>query len=259
VRFPDLCPSCKTPIEAVSNQAIGRCSNPNCAEKKFRQLAYFASPQGLNIRGIGEGTLQAWIQAGVVNNPADLFRLPPETPNLNNHREDALHQARNLSTAEDLYRALGIPGIGTVQARRLATFFPNPGALALWESTRSEPDLPDALRRSLENYFTIQEHRNLVKDLADLGIGSRKESSNKTINNTIFDGKVFVLTGTITTLTRAEAKNLIEAAGGIVRETLSEKTNFLIVGDKPGRKLQEAQKRGIPIISEAEFLRMLSR
>lgn len=256
--FPVNCPSCGHPLVFEEAKVSVRCTFADCPEKNLRALQYFLSAEGLNVRGIGPETVEKLFLAGLVKEPADFFRLSAGVSELTESQIAGLKDA-SVRSAEQVYRGLGIPGIGATGARRLAKVFPELSALADWDGAEARPGLGGRLERLLKNFLEIPENRqkllNLAEVISDVRVGGNLVI--KSQGEMPLKGKVFALTGRLPTLTREAATALIEEAGGEVRESLGKQCDFLVAGENPGAKLDKARRWGIPVISEHELREML--
>ena len=260
--FPRKCPVCHTPVERRDGEVVWRCPNPLCPEKVRRRIGYFASKGCLDIDGLGEEIVDLLLQRGLIKSLPDLFRLKRE--DLLPLKKSGEVWAGNLITAiaarrhADLWRVingLGIPQVGSAAAKDLARVFRSLDAL-------TEAKLPDLERingfgektaLAVLAWFADPANRALVRDLQAAGLQPTPPAE----SGSALAGKVFVLTGTLPALTREEAASKIEAAGGKVSGSVSKKTNYVLAGAEAGSKLEKAQSLGVPVIDEAEFLRML--
>lgn len=269
--FPDRCPSCDSPIPLHTNAANLRCENANCPAQLQRRIEHFASSQCVAIEGLGPATIKALIAKGRIANLPDIYNLdqsklhsPGENIRVSTKR---LLQAIERSKRAELWRfifGLGIPGIGKARAQALAAAFESLETLK--EVTNADFEATDTPRASLDattrkailTYFSNPENQALISEFIRAGVRPSSRSTRTELTPKPFFGKSFVLTGKLPTLARQEAIALIEAAGGYIRDQVSSKTDYLLVGAKPGSKLEDAQTRKIAIIDEAAFRGMLA-
>ena len=227
-------------------------------------MIHFVSRDAMDIDGLGPAVLEQLSGAGLVKSPADLYRLTAEDVTALDRKAEK--SANNLIAAiekskqNELYRlvfALGIRNIGLKAARLLCENF-----LTIDDIMAAKSDdfaqiegFGRIMADSLENYFALEGTRDLIAQLKALGL-SMKPSPQKQAGG-VFEGKTFVLTGTLPTMKRSEASKLIEDNGGKTSSSVSKKTSYVLAGEEAGSKLTKAQSLGIPILTEEEFLQML--
>lgn len=254
--FPDTCPSCNAPLTAEARQVAVRCGNVECPAQIRRRIEHFASKSCADIAGLGPAAVEALVQSGRVRGVADLYRLRPEDVRLADgnaiRSADELLAAIAASKRADLSRfihGLGIPGVGATTARDLARRFPTLDALV--NARGSDP-----ATRAVESYFVQPRNRAVVADLIAAGV--RPDQVADTGAGSTVTGKTFALTGTLPSLSRAEATALIHAAGGRTSTGVSRTTNYLVAGPGAGAKLDQARQLGVAIIDESELRRLLA-
>lgn len=262
--FPKICPSCNSPVVRDEKEAAIRCTNTDCPAQLMRHLIHFVSRDAMDIDGLGPAVLEQLSESGLVKSPADLYKLTEE--NISALERKAEKSAQNLikaiekSKSNELYRlvfALGIRNIGLKAAKILCENFANIDDLMNAELTQisSIEGFGDIMAESVVNYFSLESTKNLISELKSLGLEMRP--SQQRANGGIFEGKTFVLTGTLPTMKRSEAAKLIEANGGKTSSSVSKKTDYVLAGEDAGSKLTKAQQLGITIISEEELKSML--
>jgi DNA ligase (NAD+) len=264
--LPERCPECQTRLIEAGAQL--RCPNADCPAQVRRRLVHFTSEGGVAITGLGPTLVDALVGAGLAKTPADLYRLDRArlAPVLQGKAADNLLAAIGRSRRAPLWRyvaGLGIPRVGPASARILARRFPTLAELAAVrrEDLLTAEDQPvlAGLGRSTTlavwAYFAEDEHRRMVAELGAAGVQPAAASAAK---SGPLAGKVFVLTGTLPGLTREEATRLILAGGGEVHASVSGATDYLVAGENPGNKLDEAKRRGVRAISEAQLRRLLA-
>ena len=275
VRFPTNCPECNSNLVQESNEAITKCINTECPAKIKGILLHWVSKGSMNIEGLGEKIINQLVNLGHVKSIADLYKLKINTLlNLERFGEKSannllreLNESKKKNWHKQLY-GLGIPHIGEANAKSLSKKFLSIEDLSI--SSKKSPEeisniygFGSEITDSITRWFDDSNNQNLIKELKSLGF-SLKENLNSKVSNSnynnnysnLLDGKIFVLTGTLNSLTRDEAKELIESAGGKVSSSISKKTHFLLSGEKAGSKLKKAQELGVKIINENE-LRLL--
>ena len=263
-QLPERCPSCGELVVREEGEAATRCVNPQCPAQLLRHLIHFASRDAMDIEGLGPALLEQLLQKGWVSSPADLYTL--EAGKLSKLDRFGKKSAENLlaalekSKGNDLYRlvfALGIPHIGAKAAQTLCQAFPTMEALeaAGEEQVAEIPGFGGIMAREVAAFFARQSARDLVDRLKELGLNmtahKKEEASQK------LSGATFVLTGTLPTMSRKEASQLIESHGGKVSSSVSKKTSYVLAGEEAGSKLEKANALGVPVVTEAQLLAML--
>ena len=262
-RFPEYCPSCGSPVSQDDEAAI-RCTNTDCPAQLMRHLIHFVSRDAMDIDGLGPAVLEQLSGAGLVRSPADLYRLKAEDIAALDRKAEK--SANNLIAAiekskhNELYRlvfALGIRNIGLKAARLICEHFPTIDDIMA--ANAEELSLIDGfgavMARSTVDYFALESTRELIAQLKELGLEMKPSPQKKA--GGVFEGKTFVLTGTLPNMTRSEAGKLIEANGGKTSSSVSKKTSYVVAGEEAGSKLTKAQSLGIPILTEKELLELI--
>ena len=265
-RLPEICPSCGERVTRVEGEAATRCTNPQCPAQLLRNLIHFASRDAMDIEGLGPAILEQLLQAGLVSSPADLYTL--ETKQLRKLDRFGKKSAENLvasverSKGNDLYRlvyALGIPHIGAKAAQVLCGAFPTMDQLqeASEEEFAQIEGFGGIMAKEVAAFFQKDSAKELVARLKELGV--KMEARRQETQSAALAGSTFVLTGTLPTMSRKEATQLIESHGGKVTSSVSKKTSYVLAGEEAGGKLDKARQLEIPILTEEELLRMLER
>lgn len=263
--FPTVCPSCGSPV-VQDDEAATRCTNTDCPAQLMRHMIHFVSRDAMDIDGLGPAFLEQLLKEKLVKSPADLYRL--KTDDISAFERKAEKSANNLinsiqkSKDNELYRlvyALGIRNIGLKAAKLLCEHFLTVNDLmnAKAEDFESIDGFGSVMAQSLENYFSLESTKQLIADLKDLGL--KMKPSEQKISGGVFEGNTFVLTGTLPTMTRSEASKIIEQNGGKTSSSVSKKTSYVLAGEEAGSKLTKAQKLGIEVISEEQFLSMIDK
>ncbi len=262
--FPSVCPSCGSPVSQDDEAAV-RCTNTDCPAQLMRHLIHFVSRDAMDIDGLGPAVLRQLSDAGLVRSPADLYRLSAEEITALDRKAEKsaqnLRAAIERSKQNELYRlvfALGIRNIGLKAAKLLCERFATVDDImaASAEDFAKIEGFGKIMADSLENYFSLESTRELIAQLKAVGL-QMKPSPQKRSGGPL-EGKTFVLTGTLPTMTRAEAGRLIEQNGGKTSSSVSKKTSFVLAGEDAGSKLTKAQTLGITVLSEEEFLKMIN-
>lgn len=263
-KMPSVCPSCGAPVVQEEGEAATRCTNPECPAQLLRHLIHFCSRDAMNIDGFGPAALQQLISEGLVKSPADIFSLTE--PQLSNLERMGRKSAKNhinaieKSKQNDLYRllfALGIPHIGLKAAKLLAARFRNIDGIfhASKEEIASIDGYGEIMTESVRQFFDLPNTAHLIGRLRDAGVNMESEIFTPSDNR--FAGKTFVLTGTLPTMTRSQAAEIIESRGGKVSSSVSKKTDYVLAGKDAGSKLTKANQLKVAVISEDDLNNML--
>ncbi len=262
IETPSRCPACGAPVEQRGAHLF--CTNEDCPPKLAAALSHFAGREAMDIDGFSDKTAELLLQAGIVRDPADLMGLSYEhlegLPLFKDKRiqnlVDAVQRAKERPLDAFLF-ALGIPNVGRKTARDLAERF---GSLeAVMAASREElteiPDVGDVVAQSVCDFFAGERGQRLVQRLLEQGV--RPAWTQKKAEGNAFAGKTVVLTGTLSSMGRSRAKELIEQNGGKVTGSVSAKTSLVVYGEEAGSKLTKAQALGIELMDESAFLALL--
>ncbi len=272
--FPTHCPECQSEVVQESNTSgtsVGWfCHNPECGGKHFESLVHFVSKKGMNIKGLGEKVLERFFAVGLVQNPVDIYRLQKqdfvEWERFGEQSADnlvhAITESKKVSLSKFIF-ALGIRHIGEETAEIIAGYIAekttNQKDILSVVTTISVDELAmidgigNVVAESFTTFLQNQYHQNIVRQLLDIVtiIFPDKKTSG------VLTGKTFVITGTLETMSRDEAKEKIKALGGKVASSVSSKTDYVVVGADPGSKYDDAKKLGIEILDEGKFIDIL--
>ncbi len=262
--FPSKCPECGSKVVRAEGEADWRCVNADCPAKLRESLLHFGSRGVMNIEGLGDAAVQQLLDRGLVHSVADLYSLTEEQ--LVGLERFAEKSARTLlaeierSKRAGLARALmglGIRFVGERTAELLAQEFGSIEALmeASAEELERVEEVGPRISQAILEFFADKENRNLVKRLEDAGVDMTAEKKQR---STQLSGLTFVLTGTLPKMTREEAKEKIEAAGGKTAGSVSKKTSYVVAGEEAGSKLDKARELKIPVIDEEGLLALLA-
>lgn len=262
-RLPEVCPSCGETAVRMEGEAAIRCINPQCPAQLLRNLIHFASRDAMDIDGLGPAILEQLLQEGLVSSAADLYTLEEKT--LERLERFGKKSAGNFlaavekSKASDLYRlvyALGIPHIGVKAAQLLCGAFPTMEEilLASEEEISQIEGFGGVMAKEIVAFFARESARHLIDRLRDYGINMQSRQERR---EGVLTGNTFVLTGTLPTMGRKEASELIERHGGKVTSSVSKKTSYVVAGEEAGGKLEKANALGIPVLTEEALLAML--
>ncbi len=275
--MPAVCPVCGDPVGRPEGEAVTRCGNIFCPAQLKGRIRHFASKNALDIDGLGEKLVAQLVDRGLVSRFDDLFRLDQASLEALDRMGTksavnllaALEARKEISLSRFLH-ALGIRHLGETGARLLAEKFMTLDAVMDAETGEMEavdgigPEIAGEVRR----FFAFPAHREVIRGLREAGVnpappggaaGTGETESGRSAseaNDHPLAGKTLVLTGTLSAMTRNEAKERILAAGGKVTSSLSGKTDFLVAGEKAGSKLEKARSLGVTVLSEDEFLKM---
>ncbi|MDF9833858.1 DNA ligase (NAD+) [Ereboglobus sp. PH5-5] len=269
--YPEKCPVCETPVVQLEGEVALRCPNHECPVQVRRRVRHFASKACVDIDGLGEAMVDTVVEKGWVRSVADLYRLRrDDLMTLGKSVEkstDNLLAAIETSKRADLWRfihGLGITHVGASASKDLAQNFRSLDALAkskyedfILEKKTVIEGIGETMALAIIEYFNEPRNRMLVGELLALGVNPTPPPERSAATSAMFAGKTFVLTGTLPTMTREQATEKIEAAGGKVSGSVSKKTSYVLAGAEAGSKLAKAESLGVPVIDEAEFVRML--
>lgn len=266
--MPTHCPECGEPVFKPEGEAVTRCINSSCPAIVRGALIHWASRDALDIGGVGEKWVQQWVDQGLVKSVADLYDLTVETllplermgQQLAQKLVDAIAASKQQPWARVLY-GLGIRHVGSVNGQLLSEQFPSVDQLS--QATPADIEavygIGPEIAQSVHQWFQVPSNQTLVQRLQSAGV--QFVSTGGDIDrdrHQPFQSKTFVVTGTLPTLKRSEAKAMIELAGGKVTGSISKKTDYVVVGDDAGSKLEKAQKLNITQLSEAELITLLA-
>ncbi len=263
IAAPRSCPSCGEPVTRREGEVALVCDNQNCEAKDLGRLLHFVSKRAFDMDGVGEKIVEQLIDAGLVSEPADLFELTPgDLEPLEGFAEKsaaqtvASIQGAKKITLNRLVLALGIRHVGEETAVELATAFGSLEKLrgASLEALKEISQIGDVVAQSVYDYFRSPKHQSEIDRLLAVGVEIEKPKKGATLP---LKGLTFVLTGTMESLSRDEAKDCILALGGRVSSSVGKDTSYVVVGEEPGSKAEKAKKLGRPVLSEKAFLAML--
>ena len=261
--LPEFCPSCNSPVYREEGEAVLRCTNADCPEQLLRHLIHFTSRDAMDIEGLGPAVLEQLLAAGLISNIVDLYTLDYEkVAQLDRIGEKSAQNLKNAiekSKENDFSKfifALGIRHIGAKAGKLLSEHFGNIDALlqAKPEDYEAIEGFGSVLALSAYKFFSLESTKKLIESFKNLGLNLK---SLKQVTDTRFGGLTFVLTGTLPTLSRKEATDIIESFGGKASSSVSKKTSFVLAGEEAGSKLDKANALGIKVIDENEFNNMI--
>ena len=266
-QMPSCCPVCNQPVVRPVGEAVTRCINASCPAILKGALTHWASRNALDINGLGEKIVQQLVDQDVVHSVADLYDLTTEKlaslermgKKLAQKLVDAIANSKTQPWSRVLY-VLGIRHVGSVNAQTLTQQFPTVEQLASASAAQIEGvyGIGPEIAQSVSQWFQVPANQTLINRLREAGLqlAAQVRTTTKPKSQAL-SGKTFVLTGTLPTLKRDEAKELIEKAGGKVTNSVSSKTDYVVVGEEAGSKLEKAQSLGITQLSEAQLMELL--
>ena len=263
--MPKVCPVCGAEAIRIEGEAAVRCTGIECPAKLFRNLVHFVSREAMNIDGLGENIISQLLEKKLIENIADIYTLKFE--DIASLKKNGKKFAQNLvdsinkSKENDLYRlitALGIRHVGAKASKVLARKYKTIDNLmkATSEELAMINDIGPIVANSIREFFIQDQTIDLIKKLKQAGVNTR--SLEEESNDNRFEGKTFVLTGSLEKYTRGEAGNIIEKFGGKTSSSVSKKTDYVLAGEEAGSKLTKAQSLGVTIITEEEFENMIN-
>ena len=263
--MPTVCPVCGAPVVREEGEAVARCIGIECSAKLLRNLAHFASKEGMDIDGLGIKIIEQLVDKGLLKNITDIYTLTiDEIASLKKNGKkfaqnliDAINESKN----NDLFKlltALGIRHIGTKSAKGLCKKYKSIDEIAnaSFEELSMIDDVGMITAKSIYEFFRQPQTMDLIEKLKEAGVNTEVLEDDSNSDDRFF-GETFVLTGSLAGFTRQEASDIIERFGGKVSGSVSKKTSYVLAGEEAGSKLTKAQELGIRIISEEEFNNMI--
>ena len=262
--MPHKCPVCGADAVREEGEAAIRCTGIECPAKLYRNLVHFVSREAMNIDGLGESIIAQLLDKKLIQNIADIYTL--EFEDIASLKKNGKKFAQNLidsienSKKNDLYRlitALGIRHVGGKASKMLAKKYKTLDNIAdaSFEELQEMNDVGEVMANSIVEFFAQDQTRDLIEKLKQAGVNT--EVVEEETGDNRFEGKTFVLTGSLEEFTRKEAEELIEKYGGKTSGSVSKKTDYVLAGEEAGSKLKKAQELGVTIISEQEFKEMI--
>lgn len=266
--FPKNCPVCQDPLFRAETEAVWRCTNINCKAQVVERIIHFNSKDAMDIRGLGESHVQKFYALGLLKDIPSIYRLPYEAieqlEGYGKKSVDNLKAAIQKSKDQPLHRliyALGIRFVGEATAKTLAHSVDHLLDIAKMseEDLMKMEDIGPKVASSIRQFFLLEDNIQMLYELESLGISLQNQQRNLHKGGNL-EGLTFLFTGSLPTLKRSEAEEMVEAQGGKIVSSVSAKLNYLVVGEEAGSKLEKAKKiSSIKIISEAAFLEMLKK
>lgn len=263
---PTVCPVCGHPLVKEEGTADICCANPSCPAQLKRTLAYFSSRDAMDIKAFGSTYVDALVEEGYLHNYVDIYRLHEHRDELvekgimgkekNTDKILAAIEESKGNSVDKFLTGLAIRNVGKASAKEIMKHFASLDALAdaSVEQLVQIPDVGEITAECIHDYFADEENRRLLSETAALGVNMESQVQE---NGAALAGLTIVVTGTLPTLGRKEAAELIESNGGKCTGSVSKKTSYLLAGEAAGSKLDKARSLGIPVISEEELLAMI--
>jgi DNA ligase (NAD+) len=267
--FPEVCPcSLKNKLERPEDEANYFCDHPECPWQIRRRIEHFASRNAMDIEGLGEKAVEQFVEAGLLHNVADIYELKDKYDEIlklerwGKKSIDNLLDAIEKSKQQPFNRlifALGIRFIGESSAKILANNFKNIDNLsnATVDELTSVFEIGDKMAESITHFFADEKQIRIIERLRSFGLKFEQEIDQQSASSLHLANMTFVLTGELDSMPRTEAKKKIEDLGGKMTGSVSKKTSYLVAGSNPGSKYAKAEKLGVKILNEKEFLLLL--
>jgi len=261
--IPKKCPVCRTDVVREEGEVAVRCPNKYCSARLKWRVRYYASRDAMDIDHLGESTIDKLIEEGLIDNIADLYFLKKEDVlKLEGFKDksaqnllDSIEKSKKQDLSRFIY-GLGIRHVGKYAAQLLASKYNSIDELgkASAEELKEIDGLGDKSAESIATFFATEKNTKLIEKLKDIGVKTKEIRK----ENLPLQGKKFVFTGGLTTLSRPEASDLVKQKGGIVASGISKDISYVVVGDNPGSKYEKAKKLALEIISEEEFKELVT-
>lgn len=263
--FPTKCPVCGAPVKKEEDGVIARCTGKACPAKLAGRLRHFATRTAMDIDGLGDKLCEALVENGMVQSVADLYRLTvADLQRLERMGEksaqnlvDGIARSKTTTLRRFIY-ALGIPEVGEATAKALAEHFGDVKRLgaATIDELLQVRDIGPEMARAIHGWFEDEDNRQVLAGLLEALVTPSPPEAPKAQG--AFTGKTVVLTGTLSSLSRAEAKEAVERRGGRIAGSVSKKTDLVVAGDDAGSKLKKAEELGVKVVDEKAFRAMLA-
>lgn len=264
--MPKKCPVCGSDVTRIKDEAVARCSGGlYCPAQCIQSIIHFASRRAMDIDGLGDKLVVQLYNQKLVSNVGDLYRL--STEQLASLERMAAKSAANVFAAIEKSKdtrfdrfiyALGIREVGEVTARHLAEYFGSLDRLRTADLADLEqvPDVGPIVAKHIKRFFSEKHNQEVIDSLLDAGIHWPVQGKGDV--EKILSGRTFVLTGTLASMTRDEAKDRLVSLGAKVSGSVSKKTDYVVAGEAAGSKLQKAEKLGVEVLDEDAFLEMIN-
>ncbi len=265
--MPKNCPVCGADASRVDGEAAIKCTNMSCPAQLRRSLFHFVSRDAMNIEGLGPQIMTLLMDKGFIKDAADIYKLNEKEVEIKkndrmgeksvNNLLDAI-EASKQNSLERLLFGLGIRMIGARASKLIANRFNNIDEFftASFEDLVGIPEIGEKMAESIITFFKQEQNKSLIERLKASGVNTSSNKKNQE-EKTQFKGKIFVLTGTLASMSRDKAKEIIEGFGGKVSGSVSKKTNYVLAGEDAGSKLVKANELGVEIINEEDFIKWM--
>jgi DNA ligase (NAD+) len=267
IKLPEKCPVCQSTVERIEGEVVARCSGGlYCKAQRSEAIKHFASRKAMDIDGLGEKLVEQLVEAGLINTVADIYSLQFDAlvalERMGQKSAENLLQAIKDSMQPTLARfiyALGIREVGEATAMNLATAYSDMESLARasLEDLQEVQDIGPIVAQHIINFFAQKHNREVIEALSKRGVVPKMPEKVSGKKPALLAGKTFVITGTLGSMSRDEAKDFLQQAGAKVTGSISAKTDYLLAGENAGSKLVKAEKLGVKIISEDDLSDML--
>lgn len=268
VHLPKLCPVCASHVYREEGEAVARCTGGlYCKAQRAEALKHFVARRALDIEGLGAKLIEQLVNEDRVSDPSDLFQLSKEELSSRERMGDksaenlvrSIDESKSTTLARFLY-ALGIREVGEATAASLSSYFGSLPAVreASVDDLTKVPDVGPVVAKRVHSFFEEQHNLDVIERLESLGVHWADSEPMKIAEDGPLSGKTFVITGTLPTMTRDEAKSLIQKEGGKVTGSVSSKTDFLVAGEKAGSKLAKAQKLEVSVLDEDGLRKLIA-
>ena len=267
ITMPAVCPVCGSDIEQVEGEAVARCSGGlYCKAQRIEAIKHYASRKAMDIEGMGDRVVELLVEADLVDNVSDIYRLHIESvaglERMGEKSAQNLIEAINRSKSPKLSRfiyALGIREVGEATAANLANAYGNIGTLMQIDedALQQVQDVGPVVAQHLVHFFSQPHNREVIQSILNAGVVLQNPVKQDTKHQPL-SGLSFVITGTFSTISRDQAKEKLQAAGARVIGSVSAKTDYLLAGEKAGSKLTKAEKLGVKVINEVEMESLLN-
>lgn len=262
----DKCPECGMPLTRIEGQADYFCLNEECRARKVNSIIHFASKPAMNIESLGDSLIERFYDLGYIKEIDDIYKLHNHYDELIKLEKLGVKSVDNILSSIEISKSnnldkllfgLGIKNVGAKAATNICKKFLNIDSIisSNYDDIVSIPDVGDIIANSVIEYFKNEKKINLINSLKELGLNMEYKQAD--IVDGAFSHKIVVLTGTLSSMSRDDAKKKIESLGGVVTSSVSKKTDILVAGEAAGSKLDKAKELGIKIIGEEEFLKMI--
>jgi DNA ligase (NAD+) len=265
--MPTLCPVCKAAVYREPEEAVTRCLGSSCPAQLKEMIIHFASRDAMNIEGLGPSSVNQLLEKNLISDPADLYSLQKnDLLGLERFGEksasnliEAIKRSRSTPLSRLLF-ALGIRHVGAEAARRLAEHFKSLDKI--FNATKDEllevPEVGEKIAESLLHYAGEEQNRRVIEKLRSAGLKFSLEKGPEELIQAL-EGETFVLTGTLSVMSRKDAEEALRKRGAKATSSVSRNTDYLVVGENPGSKYQKALELGVKILTEQEFIELLKQ